>query len=105
MYKEAKKQLAYFCFANTVIACVIIFLCGTLTASQKTAYNIWLREYSLLTVAGTPSRVNMELDGKEVTLNFPDEEKREGFRRLLKLTPFASAVFLTESIINQLSDN
>ena len=46
-----------------------------------------------------------KLDGKEVTLNFPDEEKREGFRRLLKLTPFASAVFLTESIINQLSDN
>ena len=105
MYKEARRQVAYFCFANTVIACVIIFLCGTLTASQKTAYNIYLREYSLLTVAASSSRVNMELDGKTVALNFPDEEKREGLRRYLKLTPLASAVFLAESVVNQLSDN
>lgn len=98
MYKEAKKQLAYFCFANTVIACVIIFLCGTLTASQKTAYNIYLREYSLVTVAASSSSVNMELDGKTVTLSLPDEEKRDTLRRFLKLTPLASVVYLGEVI-------
>ena len=104
MYKESKKQVAYFCFVNTVIACVIIFLCGTLTASQKTAYNIYLREYSLVTVAASSSSVNMELDGKTVALNFPDEEKRERLRRYLKLTPIASVVFLAESVENQFSD-
>ena len=98
MYKEAKKQLAYFCFANTVIACVIIFLCGTLTASQKTAYNIWLREYSLLTVAGNSQQVNMRLDDKTVTLALPDSENVRKILRRMKLTPLASAVYLAETV-------
>jgi hypothetical protein len=105
MYKESKKQVAYFCFVNTVIACVIIFLCGTLTASQKTAYNIYLREYSLLTVAASSSSVNMELDGKTVALNFPDEEKRERLRRYLKLTPIASFVYLGEAAERLFTDS
>ncbi len=98
MYKEAKKLFSSFCFINTVIACVIIFLCGTLTASQKTAYNIWLREYSLLTVAGTPQRVDMKLDGKTVSLDLPDSSETERLRRYLKLTPLASAVLLWETV-------
>lgn len=104
MYKEAKKQLTSFCFVNTVIACVIIFLCGTLTASQKTAYNIWLREYSLLTVAGTAQRVDMKLDEKTVTLNLPEKEKTEKLRRYLKLTPLASAIFLGETVENLIAE-
>lgn len=100
MYKETKRMLAQFCFVNTVIACVIIFLCGTLTASQKTAYNIYLREYSVLTLAGTPQKVDMRLDGNTVTFNIPDKEKRERLRRYLKLTPLASAVFLGEALEN-----
>ena len=100
MYKEAKKQLATFCFVNTVIACVIIFLCGTLTASQKTAYNIYLREYSVLTLAGNSERVDMNIDGDSVTVELPDREKKEKLRRYLKLTPLASAVFLGEALEN-----
>ena len=98
MYKEVKKQLATFCFANTVIACVITFLCGTLTASQKTAYNIWLREYSLLTVAGNSRQVNMRLDDKTVTLALPDGESTRKILRYMKLTPFASVVYLAETL-------
>ena len=105
MYKEAKKQLAAFCFVNTVIACVIIFLCGTLTASQKTAYNIYLREYSVLTLAGNSERVDMNIDGDSVTVELPDGEKKEKLRRYLKLTPLAPLVFLAETVANQLSDN
>ena len=104
MYKETKRMLAQFCFVNTVIACVIIFLCGTLTASQKTAYNIYLREYSVLTLASTSQRVNMNVDDKTVTLNFPDGEKREMLWRYLKLTPLASLVFLGETVEKQITE-
>lgn len=104
MYKETKRMLAQFCFVNTVISCVIIFLCGTLTASQKTAYNIYLREYSVLTLAGTSESVNMNLDGEVITFNLPDEKKRQTLRRYLKLTPFASAVYLSELVRGQDSE-
>ncbi len=98
MLKEAKRQLALFCFTNTVIACCIIFLCGTLTASQKTAYNIYLREYSTLTLAGTPQGLDMRLDERTIAFSLPDEQQREKLRRYLKLTPLASVVFLGETV-------
>ena len=104
MYKEVRKQLATFCFVNTVIACVIIFMCGTLTASQKTAYNIYLKEYSVLTLAGNSERVDMKLDGDLVTVELPDREKKEKLKRYLRLTPLAPLIFLAETVANQLSD-
>ncbi len=100
MYIETKKMLAKFCFVNVVIACLIIFLCGTLTASQKTAYNIYLREYSVMSMKNSSESLSMSLDGKSFSLNLPEKAETEKIRRFLKLTPLASAVYFAENLFN-----
>lgn len=98
MLKETKKLLTKFCFANTVIICAVAFFCGTLIASEKTAYNIYLREYSVLSMVNTFQSINMDVDGKSINIKLPSKEKLDKLCRYLKLTPFATAVYLIETV-------
>ena len=100
MYIETKKLIAKFSFTNTVIACLIIFLCGTLTASQKTAYNIYLREYSVMTMKNSAQSIDLNLDGKSYCLNLPQKSDAERFMRYMKLTPLATAIYLAENTVS-----
>lgn len=103
MFQETKKLLTKFCFINTVIICTVTFFCGTLTASEKTAYNIYLREYSVLSMVNTSKSINMDVDGKSFTVNLPPKDKLDKLRRYLKLTPFATAVYFGEMLEEILS--
>ena len=73
MPQEIRKLFAEFCFANTVIICAVAFFCGTLTASEKTAYNIYLREYSVLSMVNTSQSISMDVDGKGFYVALPEK--------------------------------
>ncbi|MBR3815273.1 MAG: hypothetical protein IKJ27_00955 [Clostridia bacterium] len=103
MLKETKRLLTVFCFVNTVIICAVAFFCGTLTASEKTAYNIYLREYSVLSMINTSESINMDVNGKSLTVNLPPKDKLDKLRRYLKLTPFATVVYFGEMLEEILS--
>ena len=98
MFKEMKILLRKYCFVSTVIGCVVIFCCGTLTASQKTAYNIYLKKYAELSIAATSRKVGVSIDEREYTLALPDEEKLYKLGGLLKFTPLAPFVFVVEQL-------
>lgn len=100
MYIETKKLIAKFSFINTVITCGIIFLCGTLTASQKTAYNIYLREYSVMTMSNTSDSIDVNLDGKSYCLALPEKSDVDRALRYLKLTPLATGVYFAQNLYN-----
>lgn len=98
MLKETKRLLTVFFFVNTVIICAVAFFCGTLTASERTAYNIYLRDYSVMSMVSSSQNIQMEVDGRSFTLALPSEEKADKFRRYMKLTPFATAVYFGEML-------
>ena len=93
-----KEIMRKYIFLTTVIGCAVIFCCGTLTARQKTAYNIWLEKYSVMSMTNTSRSVDVSIDGKAYSLPLPDKIKKEGIADILKLTPLAPAVFLVEVI-------
>lgn len=96
--KQIKAVVRKYIFATTVLVCGIIFSCGTLTASQKTAYNIYLKEYSVMTLTNTSERVGLDIDGEGYFLPLPDEEGSGQLKKLLKLTPLAPFVYLAQLI-------
>ncbi len=98
MYKQAKALFRKYCFITTVIGCAVMFCCGTLTASQKTAYNIYLKKYSVMSMTNTSQRVGINIDGEDYSLTLPDKERAEEVKRLLKFTPLAPFVFLIETL-------
>ena len=95
---QFREIIRKYCFTTTVIGCAVIFCCGTLTAKQKTAYNIRLEKYSVMSMSNTSRSVDVTIDGKDFSLPYHDKIKKEGIAALLKLTPLAPAVFLIELI-------
>ena len=91
-------RLAKYCFYNTAIACVIIFFCGTFTASQKTAYNISLKQYPVMNVVSSYNSLSVDVGGSCYELSLPGYGERKQLLRFMKLTPFASAVLFFESV-------
>lgn len=98
MNKEMKKLLGKFFFVNVVISCMILLSSGSITAAQRTAYNAYLREYAVLSMNSEGEKVKMQGLSRDISFTVPEKGEIEKFGRYLKLTPFASVVFLLEAI-------
>lgn len=98
MNKEMKNLLGKFFFTNVVISCLILFLCGSITAAQRTAYNTYLKNYAVVSMKSEGKKVKMEGFSKEIYFTHPEKTKLEKLKRYLKITPFASLVYFVESI-------
>ncbi|MBQ8503293.1 MAG: hypothetical protein IJ491_03335 [Clostridia bacterium] len=97
MNKEMKRLFGKFFFVNVIIACMILFCCGCITAKQRTSYNAYLREYAVLSMKSEGERVKMEGLSREIAFTLPQKQEIEKLGRYLKLTPLASTVFFIES--------
>ncbi len=104
MYKEMKNLIGQFLFFSVVIACVVLFFCGSITAAQRTAYNAYLREYAVLSMSNQGEKVKMEGLSKEISFTVPEKAQVEKYFRYMKLTPLASVVFFFESAEDILSE-
>ena len=51
MNGEMKRLIGRFLFANAVIACMLVLFCGSVTVAERTAYNVYLKEYAVFSVA------------------------------------------------------
>ena len=96
IFKHCRSLFRKYCLSTTVIGCIILFFCGTLTASQKTAYNIYLKKYSVMSMTNTSQSVNLKIDGESWSLSLPDKEKAAQTVRLMKFTPLAPLILLIE---------
>lgn len=108
MNKEMKRLMRGFFFSCTVISCLLLLFCGSVTAAQRTAYNTYLKEYAVLSMVSQGERVKMEGFSEDIVFDFPSENERERVKRYLRLTPFACAVFFYESAVNlagKIADN
>lgn len=100
IYRQSRQLLRRYCFFTTVTACAVIFCCGTLTVSQKTAYNIYLKKYSVMSMSGTSQKMNINIDSRNYPLALPDREILQEINALLKFTPLAPFVYLAETATN-----
>ncbi len=96
IYKQIRPLLRRYCFNVTVIACAVTFCCGTVTVSQKTAYNIYLKKYSVMSMTNTSQKISLSIDSHPYSLMLPDKEKTEHIKRLMKFTPLAPFVYILE---------
>lgn len=100
MNRYTKKLVGKFFFTNAVIFCLVVFFCGSVTVSQRTAYNIYLKEYAVLSMVSEGEKVKMEGLSREISFSLPQKEELEKLGRYLKLTPLASTVFLFERTVD-----
>ncbi len=98
MNAEMKRILGKFIFTNAVIACVILFFCGSITAAQRTAYNAYLKEYAVLSMVNRGQQVEMEGFSREISFTLPQKAQMQKLVRCMKLTPLASVIFFGESL-------
>lgn len=105
MFGELKRLFKRYFFICTVIGCTVMFFCGTLTAEQKTAYNIYLREYAVMSMANTSRSINMSIGEKSLSVALPDENQRERLKKYLKLTPLSPFVLLFSDKEQKISES
>lgn len=98
MNSEMKRMFSKFIFMNTAIACALLFFCGSITVSERTAYNTYLRQYAVLSMKSEGEKVELQGLKENITFTLPEKEEIEKFGRYMKLTPLASAVFFCESV-------
>lgn len=91
-----KALLGKFLFTNAVIACALLLFCGAATVSQRTAYNIYLKEYAVLSMVNEGRAVKMQGLPGELTFFLPEKNQLADVGKYLKFTPFATTVFFLE---------
>ena len=104
MYKEMKKIFCKFWFTNLVICCVLIFFVGTLTAKQKSEYNISYQQYAVMSMKTNSEKLEMSVDNKTISIEFKDLAIAEKAEKYTLCTPFYCVVYFIQNLSAVITD-
>ena len=98
MNREMKRVTEKYFFTVGVISCIILLFCGCITASQRSAYNAYLTEYSVISMKSEGEKLKMQGLEKDIIFPMPEKEQTEKLRRYMRFSPLASVVFFGECL-------
>ncbi len=103
MNKEMKKIISGFLFCCVVLACLLCFSAGAVTAKQRSEFNSYFTPYAVLTLKNTNSRIRLSVDEKNYSFDLNELKNLTKYRKYLYFTPFSTSVFFLESLFDFLN--
>lgn len=100
MNDEMKKLISRFLFASVFISCLTLFFAGSITAKQRSEYNSYRTQYTLLTIKTQDSQIDLSLDEKNYTLDLSGFKSLKKYENLIYLTPISPLFFCFECVFN-----
>ena len=97
MNDEMKKLLSRFLFTSVIICCLGLLASGSITASQKSAKNIFDRVYAVMSMKSSSDKLEINMGEEKFTLNINIADKIKRYEDYIILTPLASVYYFGKS--------
>ena len=98
MNNEMKKIMGKFCFVSVVICCITAFCVGTVTAKQRSDYNIFYKQYPVFSMKTTEKKIEMTIDERKITFDIEKLKIPKQYERFIYYTPLSCIAFFIQSV-------
>ena len=93
-----KKAIRKFILTNSIILCLSLIILGAVTVKQRSDYNMYRSDYTVLSLNKKDDNITLNVNGKQrAEFDFSPLSRLESKKKYLKYTPFGSAYYFIES--------
>ena len=104
MNNEMKKILGKFCFISVIICCITAFCIGTVTAKQRSDYNIFYKQYPVFSMKTTEERIEMTIDERKISFDIKKLKTPKEYSKYIYYTPLSCIAFFIQSVSDFIAD-
>lgn len=103
MNNEMKNILSGYILRCVIIACLLCFCAGTVTAKQRSEYNSYFTPYAVMTLKSTSDTIALTVDEKSYSFDLSKIKELDKYRNYLYFTPFSVGVFIFDGFFSLFS--
>jgi hypothetical protein len=83
---------------TVLIFCALLLLSGSITVKQRTEYNMYLKDYSVVSVSSGSDSVNIKFNEKNYSINTEPFYTAIKQRDYAAFSPFGSSYYLFKTL-------
>lgn len=104
MNNEMKGLISRFLFVSVIISCLTLFFAGAITTKQRSEYNSYRTQYTVLSLKAQDTQINLSVDEKNYCFDLSMFKQLKKYENIIYLTPASSVVFFCQCIFNIFCD-
>ena len=95
--EEIKNLVRRFLFVSGIIGCVLLFFCASITAKQRTEYNMYLSSYSVVTLKNQNKKLDMRVDRRQYSFDYSFLQNARQYEQYLAFSHLGSGYYLLKT--------
>lgn len=100
MNNEMKGLISRFLFVSVIISCLTLFCAGAIITKQRSEYNSYRTQYTVLSLKAQDTQINLSVDEKNYCFDLSIFKQLKKYENIMYLTPVSPIVFFCQCIFD-----